>query len=76
MNKKEREENFAFGTTDQSNSQREALLMRAVQEEKGGRTRENERGEKNTPHHSYTEREMNRFQSLVEDVAVCVGGGA
>lgn len=37
MNKREREENFAFGTTDQSNSQRNALLMRAIQGTKGGR---------------------------------------
>lgn len=37
MNKRGREENFEFGTTDQSNSHRKPLLMRAVQEKKGGR---------------------------------------
>lgn len=37
MNKNKREENFAFGTTDQSNSRRNALLMRAIQGKKGGR---------------------------------------
>lgn len=45
MNKREREENFAFGTTDQSNPHRKSLLMRAVQEKKGGRQGESEREE-------------------------------
>lgn len=44
-NKGEREENFAFGTTDQSISHRKPLLMRAVQEKKGGRQGESEREE-------------------------------
>lgn len=45
MNKRGRERNFAFGTTDQSNSHRKPLLMRAVQEKKGGRQGESEREE-------------------------------
>lgn len=45
MNKREREENFAFGTMDQSNSHRKPLVMRAVQGKKGGREGESEREE-------------------------------
>lgn len=77
MNKRGRGKNFAFGTTDQSNSHRKSLLMRAVQEQKGGRQGESEREEKKgMARHSYTEnKEMNHTQRLVEDMGVCVGGG-
>lgn len=73
MNKRGREENFAFGTTDQSNSHRKPLLMRAVQEKKGGRQGESEGEEKKgMARHSYTEnKEMNHIQRLVEDMGAC-----
>lgn len=41
---KREEENFAFGTTDQSKSRRTLLLMRVVQKKKGGRQGESEKG--------------------------------
>lgn len=75
MNKRGREKNFAFGTTDQSNSHRKPLLMRAVQEKKGGRQGVKEK--KSMACHSYTEEgerkgEMNHTQRLVEEMSVCV----
>lgn len=78
MNKRGREKNFAFGTTDQSNSHRKPLLMRAVQEKKGGRQGVKEK--KSMACHSYTEEgerkgEMNHTQRLVEEMSALDGGG-
>lgn len=65
MNKKGREEDFAFGTTDQSNSHRKPLLMRILQEKEDGTKAKSEREEKGTAHHSYTEKKMNHIQNLL-----------
>lgn len=75
MNKKGREENFAFGTTDQSNSQRKPPLMRVVQEKKDGRKGTSESEEKSMAHHSYTEKKDESYTaSSGRHSCVCLGG--
>lgn len=77
MNKRGREENFAFGSTDQSNSHRKPLLMRTVQEKKGGRQGDSEREENGVWHAIPTQKK--RDESYTEPSArhwyVCIGWG-
>lgn len=72
MNKRKREENFAFGTTDQSNSQRNGLLMRAIQGTEGGSGVEEEKRKGMALHSCRENKEMNHTGCPVEDMGVCV----